>query len=374
MKFTLQRLLVEKIEHRIIVGTVAFLGTMILIGWISINEGARMQAFERQYLARSIERGAALYSANCATCHGTDGRGVAGRAPSLNSPYLFGHDFLAEFDREIESLTRERDAEGTTEERRTAIAARLTELETSRQQVIASLQPAIDRGYDPENPVRMATLGWGGGLQSFIYTTLVHGRPTSVYYWPQPMAAWSQTAGGPLRGDQLDDLTNFILNWDRGGDWTIDDALAVNQYPIQPVDPATVVAVAADGPPVIGADVTNEALFAEIVNYTGDPQAGQTLYNGALACAGCHMAAAVAPLTDASWTRTQELRLPDPAVQELGITTGEQYLANAIIHPNDYISPGYPAGVMPQNFGDRLTYQQLADLIAYLRTYDQPLQ
>jgi mono/diheme cytochrome c family protein len=30
--------------------------------------------------------------------------------------------------------------------------------------------------------------------------------------------------------------------------------------------------------------------------------------------------------------------------------------------------------VMPANFGDRLTYQQLADLIAYLRSQDQPIQ
>lgn len=372
MNFNLQRLLVEKIEHRIIVGTVAFLGIMVLVGWIAINEGARMQAFERQYLARSIERGAALFSSNCSTCHGVDGRGVIGRGPALNSPYLFGHDYLGEYDRELENLDRELNAEATTEERRTEIRARMEELNTLRDQTIASLQPAIDKGYDPEAPVRLANLGWGGGLRTFVYTTLVHGRPASSSYWPQPMAAWSQRANGPLRDDQLDDLTNYILNWDRGSDWTVEDAIAVAQYPIRPVDPSTVVATGGD--PVIGASIDNATLFAELVNYTGDPQAGQTLYNGALACAGCHMAAAVAPLVDGTWTRVQEIRLADAAVQGLEITTGEQYLANAIIHPNDYTSPGYPAMVMPANFGDRLTYQQLADLVAYLRSQDQPIQ
>lgn len=372
MNFNLQRMLIEKMEHRILVGTVAFLGIMILVGWIAINEGARMQAFERQYLARSIERGATLFASNCSSCHSTDGRGVIGRGPALNSPYLFGHDFLATFDRELETLNRELASETITAERRAEVEPRVAELEAERLQVIASLQPAIDRGYDPEAPSRLATLGWGGGLQPFVYTTLVHGRPTSINYWPQPMAAWSQTAGGPLRSDQLQDLTNFILNWDRRGDWTVEDANAVAQYPIRPVDPSTIVAVAG-GDPVIGSDVPREELFVEILNYTGDPQAGQTLYNGALACAGCHMNAAVAPLTDATWTRVQEVRLADPAVQALGITTGEAYLADSIIYPNDYISPGYPAA-MPGNFGDRLTYQQLADLIAYLRTYDQPLQ
>lgn len=372
MNFTLQRLLIEKIEHRIIVGTVAFLGIMVLVGWIAINEGARMQAFERQYLARSVERGAALFSANCSTCHGIDGRGVIGRGPALNSPYLFGHDFLAVYDRELENLERELNAASTTEERRAQIRARMDELNALRQQTIASLQPAIDKGYDPEAPSRLANLGWQGGLRTFIYTTLVHGRPTSASYWPQPMAAWSQRANGPLRDDQLDDLTNYILNWDRGSDWTVEDANAVNQYPIRPVDPSTVVAVGST--PVIGASVDYATLFAELANYTGDPQAGQALYNGSLACAGCHMAAAVAPLTEGTWTRVQELRLTDPQVQALGITTGEQYLASSIIHPNDYISPGYPSMVMPANFGDRLTYQQLADLIAYLRSQDQPLQ
>jgi mono/diheme cytochrome c family protein len=102
----LQRLLVERIEHRIIVGTVAFLAIMVLVGWIAINEGARMQAFERQYAGRSVERGAALYMTYCSTCHQVDGRGAVGRAPALNSPHLFGHDFLAEQRSEITALRR----------------------------------------------------------------------------------------------------------------------------------------------------------------------------------------------------------------------------------------------------------------------------
>ena len=54
----LQRLLVNRIEHRIIVGTVAFLATLVLVGWIAINEGGRMAAFDKEFTARSIERGA----------------------------------------------------------------------------------------------------------------------------------------------------------------------------------------------------------------------------------------------------------------------------------------------------------------------------
>ena len=72
----LQRLLVERIDQRILVGILAFLGIIVLVGWIAINEGGRMQAFERQYSARSIERGAALFNTNCSPCHGVNGLGA----------------------------------------------------------------------------------------------------------------------------------------------------------------------------------------------------------------------------------------------------------------------------------------------------------
>lgn len=365
----LQRLIFEKMEHRILAGTVAFLAMMAIIGWVAINEPARMASFERQYEGRSIERGATLFSNNCSTCHGVDGLGVVGRAPALNSPYLFGHDYFAEIDREQGQLEAELAAEGTTEERRAEIEARLTELTTQRgnlQQQLAAVSNTPG-SYDPTAPSRLTNLGWGGGLYNFVYTTLVHGRPTSSSYWPQPMAAWSQTAGGPLRADQLQDITNYILNWDKGDNWTVEDLLAVRQFPIRPVDPATVVA----GPDVetVGDDVA--AIVPELANYQADPQNGMALYNGALACAGCHNGGAVGPATEGTWTRVLEERLNDPAVQQLGITDGVTYLVDSIVRPNDYISPGYAPGIMPQNYGERLSYQDLADIVAYLQSQDQ---
>jgi mono/diheme cytochrome c family protein len=226
----------------------------------------------------------------------------------------------------------------------------------------------MDKGYTPEEPSRLRNLGWTSSLAAFTRTTLISGRPVSAAYWPQPMAAWSQTAGGPLRMDQIDDLVNYILNWDKGSEWTVEDANAVNQFPIIPVDPSTVVMTGGD--PVVGSETELPAIMEGLATVTGDPQNGMTLYNGALACAGCHLAEAVAPLTVGTWTRVNEVRLLAP--ENAGLT-GEEYLANSIIHPSAYVAPGYPDGVMPQNFGDRLTYQDLADLIAYLKTHDEPL-
>lgn len=352
-------------EHRILLGTVAFLAILVLVGWIAINEGGRMAAFDRQFAARSVERGAALFISNCSECHGTDGRGVAGRAPALNSPLLFGHDFLAETRRERETLQAELEAEGTTEERTAEINTRLAELDTEEAALRSQMQPAIDNGYDPDSFNRLVNLGWSSSLHNFVYTTLVSGRPTSSSYWPQPMAAWSQTANGPLRDDQLEDLTAFILNWDKGDNWTIEDLNAINQFPKVPVEGGTQVLEDA-----VGEDTPTADIMVGLEGLTGDPQNGSEIYNSSLGCAGCHLNAAVAPPMEGTFTRTQEERLQAP---ELAGYTVEQYLAESIIHPNVYIAPGYPAGIMPQNFGARLGYQDLADLIAFLETQDQPI-
>lgn len=373
----LQRLLVERMEHRILVGIVAFLAIMVVTGWVAINEGGRMAAFDRQYTARSIERGAALFVANCSECHGVNGLGQTGRAPALNNPALFGHDFTAELNTEVLVLNAELANENTTEERAAEINARLAEIDVEREAILAQLEPAIAVGYNPETPSRLEQVGWGGSLSSFIYTTLVHGRPASYAYYGAQMAAWGQVAGGPLRTDQLQDLTAYVLNWDKGADWTVEDLLAVQQFAKTPADPVIVEQLEdllAEGggevPNFVGTETPTEEIVAELANYEGDPQSGQALYNGALACAGCHLNAAVAPVTEGTWTRAQEERLPLPEFEGY---TPVGYLAESIIHPNAYVVPGYPEGVMPQNFGERLTYQDLADLIAYLASQDQPV-
>jgi mono/diheme cytochrome c family protein len=366
----LQRLLIERMEHRILVGTLAFLGTMVLVGWIAINEGGRMASFERQFNARSIERGAALFAANCANCHGEDGRGNAGVAPGLNSPHLFGFNYFASIDAETTQLEAERGAEGTTTERVAEIDARLTELSSERAALEAQMQPAIDAGYLLQHPDRLRELGWGGGLRTFLTTTLVHGRPTSGQYWPSGngMAAWSQRAGGPLRDDQIDDLVNYMINYDKGTNWTLEDLNAVRQYALVPLNPNLPLPGGAAEPPV-GTDVA--AILTSLEGVAGDPQAGADLYNGAYACAGCHAGGAVAPSTEGTWTRVNEVRLQDPA---LAGYTAEQYLVESIVAPNAYIAPNYPAGAMPANFGDRITTQQMADILAYIRSHDEPLQ
>ncbi|HLV36520.1 MAG TPA: c-type cytochrome [Spirillospora sp.] len=403
-------MLIERMENRILVGTTMFLATMVLVGWVAINEQGRMASFQRQHLARSIEKGAELFANNCAECHGENGLG-SGRAPALNNPHLFGHDFLAPIASDIAALETAQaeietlrarlagDTSGLTsteiadleaqlaafeeqygEDPVAAIQEQIAAKEAERQALVSQMQIAIDRGYDPNQPSRLNDVGWGGTLDAFVLTTLVSGRPVSGSYWPEPMPAWSQTAGGPLRQDQLEDLTNYIMNWGRNRAWTLEDLLAVQQFAKIPSEGGGPEgeSVAPEVSDIQVADVANQRavigetiarVLAELEAVTGDPNNGQTLYNGALACSACHGNASVAPPTEGTFTRAEETRIQDPALQGY---TARQYLVESILVPNAYIAPGYPANAMPQNFGERLDLQTLADLIAYLESHDEP--
>jgi mono/diheme cytochrome c family protein len=394
-------MLVERIESRILVGIVMFVGIMILIGWVAINENPRMASFTLQFEARAVERGGGLFAANCATCHGTDGLGILGRAPALNSPHLFGYDFFADIknrrsvlEAERTTLTNERTdlaielAEGASDRRRVEIEARLAEIndrlnvgieadlalvQSDEDALNNSILTAVDLGYDPATFSRLTQANWGGTLDAYLYTTLVHGRGQNAQLWGgNVMAAWSQQAGGPLRSDQLRDLVAYIANWDRGDGWTVEDLLSVRQFAIVPG------AGGGDAPtaPPVGTD-DEVAVLQQIADagIIGDPNRGDQLYHRRaasqagfrLGCAGCHEGAVQGPSTDGTWERTINERLTDPL---LAGYTPEQYLVESILAPGVYIVSGYQAGVMPGNYPEQLSLQDVADLLAYLRTTD----
>lgn len=407
----LERMLIDKIENRILVGIVAFVGIMVLVGWVGIKENARMQSFADMYHARSVERGAMLFAANCATCHGTDGLGLGGRGPALNSPHLFGFNYFAELDNTIATLEseeialnaeldalREELVSGNVNdqrraeilERREAITSRITgddgirgeieALNAEKMAIADQLLPATDNGYpltinaDGEVDVvfsRTSQINWGSTLYDFIFTTLVHGRPTSISYWggEVQMVSWSQTGGGALRNDELDDLTNFILNWDKGNNWTVEDALRVRQYPIVPG--------LGGGGEVVGEPAGTDvaAILQQIQDegITGDATRGEGLYTGRattelgtrLNCSSCHAGAIAGPDTALTWDAVLNDRLNDADLEGY---SPEQYIVESIVRPSDYIVDGYGAS-MPGNFGTTMSPQDIADVVSYLRSY-----
>ncbi|GAB4469534.1 MAG: cytochrome c oxidase subunit II [Anaerolineae bacterium] len=106
-------------------------------------------------------------------------------------------------------------------------------------------------------------------------------------------------------------------------------------------------------------DATQPLDLAGLILPTGDAARGETLFAETYACTACHS-------LDGS-------QLVGPSVQGLGQRAGtrisgytpEQYLIESILRPCDYVVSGFTC-VMPQNYGQQMEAQDLADLIAYL--------
>ncbi len=100
----------------------------------------------------------------------------------------------------------------------------------------------------------------------------------------------------------------------------------------------------------------------------GDPAKGEELFkqttlNGAPGCITCHSldpdVTLVGPSLAGVATRAAE--------REPG-KSAEEYLRESILDPNAYVVEGFPEGVMPQNFGDVLSEEEINDLVAFLLT------
>ncbi len=108
-----------------------------------------------------------------------------------------------------------------------------------------------------------------------------------------------------------------------------------------------------------------------LVNRLGDPANGATLFNqsydtalGAWICSQCHNANSEDRLIGPGL-----LNLRDRAGERIEGEPAEVYVYNSIIHPNDFIVPGdpeYPENLMPSNYAEIFSEQELYDLVAYL--------
>ena len=247
------------------------------------------------------------------------------------------------------------------------IGSAIAEKQRERAVLLTEMTTAVARGYDPERPSRIDNIEWAGSFHSFLFSTISSGRPVSISYWGgnQQMPAWSNDSGGPLRDDEINDLANFIANYER--DWTMADLLAVNQFALEP---------GLGGPSAdvetIGTDV--DAAMRAIASLVGDPVRGESLYVGeaptealvVLGCASCHQAGN-APETAGTWTRIVQQRMADP---QFSGYTPERYFVESVLLPSEYGAPGNWAVIMPTGFPSQLTAQDLADLLAFVQTQE----
>jgi len=212
-------------------------------------------------------------------------------------------------------------------------------------QGIQAVAPALN-APDLFDGSRLAAVGFSGTLPDYVRGVISAGRPvpSAGTNYPQRMPTWGQAYGGPLRSDQVDALVAYVLNWE-------DRALAGGGAPPTPSGPT------------VGADIT-------VSLPRGDAQRGKALAEGGLGCSGCHVLAPVGPAWIASGsepgigTRAGQRFL---AADYSGkATSAEQYLFESVVAPNAYIETGFQANIMPLNFADRLSSQDMADLIAYM--------
>ncbi len=277
-------------QIKIIIGTIAFMMTMMVLGFSALREPARMERFTNAEAGRSIEAGAEIYLNNCATCHGVNGEAqlcydAAGNQigcqglPLNHAPLLCG-----------------------------------------------------------EPTQRTDAMGWSGVKEDYILQVVAVGRGAI-------MPTWSEQFGGPLRPDQVQNVTNFVLNYE-------DEELCS-----QPI-------VTYDWPELVED-------FLPLQN-PGDPVRGEELYTITYGCAGCHgqmdneASAAVGPwmgnITEVGGTRVEG-------------QDAEQYTYHSILYPSDFIVPDCPTGpcagppsTMPANFPQRMgeNPQDMSDILAYI--------
>ena len=199
------------------------------------------------------------------------------------------------------------------------------------------------------NGVRLAAVAFPGTLEDYVKGVVSSGRPvpSEGANYPQRMPTWSQEFGGPMRPDQIESVVAFVLNWEERA------LVAAEPTPVT-------------GEPMMGTDV-------QIELPPGDAERGRALADGTLGCTVCHSLTPVGPAWAASGDQPAlgeraALRV-EQADYAGGAGTPEQYLIESVADPNAYLVPGFTANVMPINFADRITLQQLADLMAYMLSF-----
>jgi mono/diheme cytochrome c family protein len=111
-----------------------------------------------------------------------------------------------------------------------------------------------------------------------------------------------------------------------------------------------------DVPATVGAGGGGAGAVAE-VKIPGDAKAGETVFQGKGTCIACHKAGKIgAAQVGPDLSQIAKIQTPDYIMKKILDPKGAGTVAN------------FPAGVMPQDFGTRLTSKEYVDLVAFLLT------
>jgi mono/diheme cytochrome c family protein len=266
-----------RIQTQVSLGLLFTLALAAFLAQAAWREPARLAQAQRGQRATSVEIGATLYEANCRTCHGSRGEGVGQLGPALADKKFFTQ--------------------------------------------------------------RLAEVGWQDTLEAYIVAASSHGRlmATRPMYAGNATTAvmppWRDRYGGPLRADQINNITAFILNW---------------------------------APTALG-----EAELVELVvpkTKATDPQTiarGRKVFENN--CAQCH--------------RMEGQRKPEKAGPDLthiasiaasrrpeAEMSAEEYIRESFLIPNAYVVAGFEADKVGHHCGGLLSARQLDEVAAFLLT------
>ncbi|HYN90059.1 MAG TPA: c-type cytochrome [Ardenticatenaceae bacterium] len=318
---------------QITLGVILMILALATVAWIWVTEEARLRRTAASQLAFQIQDGAELFVRNCAPCHGEQAQGVRGLCPPLNSVTLLEQ--------------------------------------------------------------RVEETGWTGSLHDYVEHTIRAGRLVSTrpeeFVGNKPLGGmampfWSQEFGGPLRDDQIESITVFLLNYTDEGEEALAEATA-------PAEGTAVAEGEAEGEATAPAEgeaegeatapAEGEAQGEATAPAEGEPQGegeteggdlialGRELYE-AQGCVGCHAladaggAGAVGP-THEGLAQTAAERIESPDYTGAA-DSPEAYIHESLVDPGVYVVPDYPPA-MPSY--SELSEDQLNALVEYLMTVTQ---
>lgn len=288
---------------KILWGIVSIVIAFVAILALFVMEDSRMEAQTGNWDGRSIEKGAEIFANNCYTCHGPNGQGASG--PALNSRYFFEH--------------------------------------------------------------RLQDIGFAGTLEDYVKLTVSAGRPSNAHsQWGVIMPTWSNRFGGPLRDDQVQQVTDYVMNW---------ESTALLQTPEE--DPFRQFA---NIPPTASADVSGTAGITATAGVSGTagttgtvaagPRSAQVLFTqfpeGGMGCIACHNVTEPETETSRGLVGPNLGNLAEHAGTRVPGQDAQTYVHNSIITPDAFYVPGYPQGVMPKDFAQRMTPEEIDALVNWL--------
>lgn len=174
-------------------------------------------------------------------------------------------------------------------------------------------------------------------IKRYLQTAITDGNSK------HDLSVIGQVKGGALSASEIENLTAFIANWVQGEHISHLCYFTPTPYPY----PRSV---------------------AELPQ--GDSKTGETLYEITYGCAACHGSKDV---VDSNLVGPWGGAWIDTAASRKSGYTAADYLYESILLPSAFIAPECPTGpcvgppsMMPANFGQRISPQDMADLLAYL--------